>query len=105
MPTMDFEVYINTEAPAADRALALQELFENEDAAGIEYAVVMPSPTPAPDNVKLFETAGGNRRAVLCCQVNPNVGDAAFAAIRQARSQFNMRILKIMPAIYQVHLT
>ena len=32
MPTMDFEVYIDTNAPAAARAAALAELFVNEDA-------------------------------------------------------------------------
>src|SRR5579864_123448 len=105
MPTMDFEVYLDTNAPAPERDRALEELFANEDAAGIEYAVVMPSPTPKPDNAALFETARRHRRAVLCCQVNPNLGDTAFAEIRRARTEFNMRILKIMPAIYQVHLT
>ena len=105
MPTMDFEVYLNTNAPATERATALAELFRNEDAAGIEYAVVMPSPTPKPDNHALYETACAERRAVLCCQVNPNDGDAAFDEIRQSASEWGMRVLKIMPAIYQVHLT
>jgi uncharacterized protein len=104
MPTMDFEAYLNTNAPAAERERELAALFENEDAAGIEYAVVMPSPTPKPDNAALFETAHANRRAVLCCQVNPNFGDSAFDEIRRARRDFNMRILKIMPSIYQIHL-
>ena len=105
MPTIDFEVYLDTNASAPERERALQELFENEDAAGIELAVVMPSPTPRPDNAALFETAHANERAILCCQVNPNLGDSAFEAIRQARRDFGMRILKIMPSIYQVHLT
>src|ERR1051326_1529638 len=104
MPTMDFEVYLNTNAPAAERDAELAALFENEDTAGIEYAVVMPSPTPKPDNAALFETAHTNRRAVLCCQVNPNFGDAAFDEIHRARHEFNMRILKIMPSIYQIPL-
>ncbi|HEY3063060.1 MAG TPA: amidohydrolase family protein [Chloroflexota bacterium] len=105
MPTMDFEVYLNTNAPASERATALAELLRNEDAAGIEYAVVMPSPTPKPDNRALYDTAHAERRAVLCCQVNPNDGDAAFAEIRQSATELGMRVLKIMPAIYQVHLT
>jgi hypothetical protein len=102
---MDFEVYLNTNVPAAERQTALAELFANEDAAGIEYAVVMPSPTPAPSNRALFETAGGERRAILCCQVNPNDGRAALAEIRQSATEWGMRVLKIMPAIYQVHLS
>ena len=50
MPTMDFEVYLDTNAPAAERATAFAELLANEDAAGIEYAVVMPMPTRKPSN-------------------------------------------------------
>ncbi len=105
MPTMDFEAYLNTNAPAAERESQLADLLRNEDAAGIEYAVVMPSPTQKPDNRALFETAGDERRAVLCCQVNPNDGDSAFAEIRQAATEWRMRVLKLMPAIYSIHLT
>src|SRR5260370_32720915 len=104
MPTMDFEVYLNTNAPAPERATALAELFGNEDAAGIEYAVVMSSPTPRPDNRALYETASANPRAVLCCQVNPNDADA-LPQIKQAATEFGMRVLKIMPAIYHVRMT
>src|SRR6266540_2745512 len=57
LPTMDFEVYLNTNAPAPEREQALAELFANEDAAGVEYAVVMPSPTPKPD-----QSPAGDRR-------------------------------------------
>jgi len=105
MPTMDFEVYLNTNAPASARQTALDDLFHDEDAAGIEYALVMPSPTPRPDNRALYETASAERRAVLCCQVNPNDGETAFNEIRQSATEWGMRVLKIMPAIYQVHLT
>jgi uncharacterized protein len=105
MPTMDFEVYLNTNAPPAERASALAELFRNEDAAGIEYAVVMPMPTPKPDNRALYETASSERRAILCCQVNPNEGAPALHEIEQAASEWGMRVLKIMPAIYHVRLT
>jgi predicted TIM-barrel fold metal-dependent hydrolase len=105
MPTMDFEAYLNTNAPAADRQAALADLFRNEDAAGVEYAVVMPSPTVKPDNRALYETACQQRRAILCCQVNPNEGQAALQEIRQSVTDWGMRVLKIMPAIYQVRMT
>jgi predicted TIM-barrel fold metal-dependent hydrolase len=105
MPTMDFEAYLNTNVSAPERQTALAELFANEDAAGIEYAVIMPSPTRKPDNRALFETAGSERRAILCCQVNPNDGEAALQEIRQSATEWGMRVLKIMPAIYQVHMT
>src|SRR5579859_3764702 len=104
MPTMDFEAYLNTNAPAPERQTTLAELFANEDAAGIEYAVVMPTPTPRPDNQALFETASGNPRAVLCCQVNPGDADA-LPQIEQSATQWGMRVLKIMPAIYHLRLT
>jgi len=102
---MDFEVYLNTNAPTAERATAFAELLANEDAAGIEYAVVMPMPTLKPSNAALYETAHAERRAILCCQVNPNDGPSAFDEIRQSATEWGMRVLKIMPAIYQVHMT
>src|SRR5258707_7630797 len=104
MPTMDFEAYVNTNALAPERATALAELFANEDAAGIEYAVVMPSPTPRPDNRALYETASANPRAILCCQVNPNDADA-LPQIKEAATELGMRLLKIMPAIYHVRMS
>src|SRR5207248_8442850 len=94
--TMDFEVYLNTNAPAEERAVALRELFENEDLAGIEYAVVMPSPTVAPNNAALWETCHTERRAILCCQVNPNDGAAAFEVILRAATEWCMRVLMLM---------
>src|SRR5438067_8177 len=103
-PTIDFEVYVNSNTPAPERTTALTELFANEDAAGIEYAVVMPSPTPRPDNRALYETAGAERRAILCCQVNPNES-GALDEIRQAATDWRMRVLKLMPAIYHLSLT
>ncbi|MBV9169557.1 MAG: amidohydrolase family protein [Chloroflexi bacterium] len=105
MPRMDFEAYLNTNAPPAERATQLSDLFANEDAAGVEYAVVMPSPTPRPDNAALYETAHTQRRAILCCQVNPNDGDSAFDEIRRSATEWGMRVLKIMPAIYQIRMT
>jgi hypothetical protein len=102
-PTMDFEVYLNTNAALPERAAQLAELFKNEDAAGIQYAVVMPQPTPHPDNRALFETAGSERRAIRCCQVNPHDA-SALDDIRQSATEWGMRVLKIMPAIYHLQL-
>src|SRR5258708_10896598 len=104
MPTMDFEAYLNTNAPAPERATALAELFANEDAAGVEYAVVMPPPTLRPDNRALYATASSNRRAILCCQVNPN-DPHALPQIKQAATQFGMRLLKIIPTNYHAPIT
>jgi predicted TIM-barrel fold metal-dependent hydrolase len=104
MPTMDFEVYLPTNAEASERAAALADLLRAEDAAGIQYAVVMPNPTPRPDNRALFETAGQEPRAILCCQVNPNHEDA-LNEIERSVKEWGMRVLKLMPVIYNLHLT
>src|SRR5438270_13890837 len=64
----------------------------------------MPSPTSRPDNRALYETAGAERRAILCCQVNPNES-GALDEIRQAATDWRMRVLKLMPAIYHLSLT
>ena len=42
MPTMDFEIYLPSEASAEERRAALANLAHWEDVAGIAMAVVMP---------------------------------------------------------------
>ena len=98
MPTMDFEAYLQTEVDAEARRAALTELAVWEDRAGIELAVIMPSPTPRPDNKALLETLGGDARWIPCCQVNPQHDDAV-AQVREAVAG-GCRMLKLMPAIY-----
>jgi predicted TIM-barrel fold metal-dependent hydrolase len=99
MPTMDFEIYLPTNVSAEERRAALADLAYWEDKAGIELAVVMPNPTPRPDNRALVETLGGDRRWIPCAQVNPNDADAV-AQVRQAVTEWGCRMLKLMPAIY-----
>lgn len=99
MPTMDFEVYLPTNAGAAERRAALADLAAWEDRAGVERAVVMPAPTPAPDNRALAETLGGDPRWIACAQVDPNAPGAADE-VRRSVTEGGCRMLKIMPAIY-----
>ncbi len=105
MITMDFETYLPTNSPPTERAAVLAEILRNEDAAGIEYAVVMPNPTPNPDNRALAESVKGERRVVACCQVNPNDGDAALRDVENSITNLGMKMLKIMPALYHLSLT
>src|SRR6266849_683602 len=104
MLTMDFETYLPTDRPAAERAQVLAEILRDEDAAGIEYAVVMPAPIWQPQNQALADTVKGERRVIACCQVNPNDGAAALADIERSVTQNGMRMLKIMPALYHLNL-
>lgn len=99
MPTMDFEIYLPTNEPPAQRKKALAELAAWEDKAGIEIAVVMPNPTPRPDNQALVETLAKDPRWIACAQVNPNDADAV-EQVREAVTKGGCRMLKIMPAIY-----
>jgi predicted TIM-barrel fold metal-dependent hydrolase len=103
MLTMDFETYVNSEVPAAERAEILAGILRDEDAAGIEYAVVMPNPTAHPNNQALHETVRNERRVIACCQVNPNDPTAA-ADVENALTKLGMRCLKIMPALYNLDL-
>jgi len=48
MPTMDFEIYLPTEAGTAALQTALENLTHWEDRAGVEMAVVMPALYNAP---------------------------------------------------------
>ena len=99
MPTMDFEIYLPTEVSAAERRAVLATLAEMEDRAGIEMAVVMPSPTPAPNNHALVETLAGDPRWIPCAQVNPNA-PGAVDAVREAITGLGCRMIKVMPALY-----
>lgn len=99
MPTMDFEVYLPTNASPIEREAALAELARWEDAAGIAMAVVMPQPTKRPDNRALVETLRGHDRWIACAQVDPNAPDAVAEA-RWAITEGGCRMLKIMPALY-----
>ncbi len=99
MPTMDFEVYLPTNASPSEREAALADLAKWEDAAGIAMAVVMPQPTPAPDNRALVETLRGHDRWIPCAQVDPNAPDAV-ADVRWAITEGGCRMLKVMPLLY-----
>jgi uncharacterized protein len=104
-PTMDFEAYLATDLPAPELSDSLVELLRNEDAAGIEYAVVMPIPIDRPNNRALFETVRGERRVLPCCQVNPNLGDDAVREFEVAATEWGMRMLKLMPLVYNCPTT
>lgn len=104
MPTMDFETYLPTNIPVADQARVLADILRNEDAAGIDQIVVMPSPTERPDNRVLHEAVKNEPRVVPCCQVNPNFGDDAITEVETSITQWGMRLLKIMPTLYNLSL-
>jgi predicted TIM-barrel fold metal-dependent hydrolase len=99
MPTMDFEIYLPSEASAEERRAALANLAHWEDIAGIEKAVVMPVPSAAPNNRALIETLNGDPRWVPCAQVNPNA-PGAVNDVRYAVTTLGCRMLKVMPALY-----
>jgi uncharacterized protein len=99
MPTMDFEAYVPSEASAEERRAALANLAHWEDVAGIAMAVVMPSPSPAPNNRALHETLNGDSRWIPCAQVNPNA-PGAVEEVRHAVTALGCRMLKLMPALY-----
>ena len=100
MPTMDFEIYLPSEASPEVLRAALEELTYWEDRAGIEMAVVMPMPTPNPNHQALADTLEGNPRWIPCAQVNPQHGERAVAEFRRAVTEFGCKMLKLMPAIY-----
>ncbi len=104
MPTMDFETYLPTDRPPEERAAVLAQILRDEDAAGIEYAVVMPNPIARPINRALYETVHAERRVIACCQVNPNDGPAALEEVEEAVIRYGMRMLKIMPTLYHLNL-
>ena len=98
MPMMDFEIYLPSEASQPELDAALADLTKWEDKAGIEYAIVMPNPSPNPNNPALLRTLNGNPRWIPCAQVDPR-SPTAVADLRAA-VKGGVRCLKVMPAIY-----
>lgn len=103
MPTMDFETYLPTNVSTEEQGRVLAAILANEDAAGIERIVVMPSPTGRPDSRVLAEAVKHEPRVLPCCQVNPNEPDA-LSEVEHAVTTLGMRMLKIMPVLYNLSL-
>src|SRR5260221_112469 len=64
--TMDFEAYLNTNAPAGERRTLLAQLLENEDAAGGEHAGALPTATKKRRNRRPTAPRGPARAASTC---------------------------------------
>lgn len=103
MPTMDFETYVPTNVPAEEQQRVLAAILANEDAAGIERVVVMPSPTAHPNNRVLAAAVQHEPRVLPCCQVNPHDADA-LDEVEYAVTNLGMRMLKLMPVLYNCSL-
>jgi len=100
---MDFETYLPTNVSAEEQQRVLAAILENEDTAGIERMVVMPSPTAHPNNRVLAEAVKREPRVLPCCQVNPHDPNA-LDEVEHAVTQLGMRMLKIMPLLYNCSL-
>jgi hypothetical protein len=96
--TMDFEIYHSNEG--AKPYYGVKELLELEDEAGIQKAVVMPTPIFRPHNKQLAEKIRGNDRFIGCANLNPHFGDEAVAELEQAVKEWNMKSLKLMPTLH-----
>ncbi|MBI4641718.1 MAG: amidohydrolase [Candidatus Tectomicrobia bacterium] len=93
--TMDFEIYL-----AQGSEYGPKELLALEDEAGIEMAIVMPSPIFRPLNKWVAEQLKGHPRLIPCCQVNPHFGEEAVKEFETAVKEWGMKGLKLMATLH-----
>lgn len=76
--------------------------------AGVDRAVLMPSPTFRPRNrlvARALDAASGPRaRFVGCALVNPQFGDEAVLELERAVREWGFRAAKLMPPLHAVNL-
>lgn len=96
--TMDFEIYHSNEG--ATPYYGVKELLALEDEAGIQKAIVMPTPIFRPHNKQLAEKIQGNDRLIGCANINPNFGEEAVEELEQAIQNWGMKSLKLMPTLH-----
>lgn len=76
--------------------------------AGVDRAVLMPSPTFRPRNravARAMDAASGSRDRFLgCALVNPHFGDEAVDELTRAVTEWGFRAAKLMPTLHAVNL-
>ena len=106
---IDCELYYHgAEAPGGSEGLSVEQLDALCRDAGVDRAVLMPSPTFRPRNrlvadaLRAAPTA--RERFVGCALVNPHFGEDAVAELETAVREWGFRCAKLMPTLHAVNL-
>jgi len=107
---IDCELYYSgqDDASGAQAAAELARLEALCRDAGVDRAVLMPTPTFRPRNravaAALGAASGSRDRFVGCALVNPHFGDEAVGELERAVREWGFRAAKLMPTLHAVNL-
>jgi predicted TIM-barrel fold metal-dependent hydrolase len=105
---IDCEIYFHGPGESVgDRLFGLQQLEELCRDAGVDKAVVMPTPTFRPRNQMVADALdaapGSAERFVGCALINPHFDEAA-GELERAVKEWGFRAAKLMPSLHAVNL-
>jgi predicted TIM-barrel fold metal-dependent hydrolase len=98
----DFESYYTLEYQ--NKPFTIEQIFEMEDEAGIDIAVVMPNTAEVPDNERLAKAIKGNKRALGCALIDPKSGKKGIDELKKAVTDWGFKGLKLMAVIHKYNV-
>ncbi len=106
---VDCEIYHHgPNGSLGGKVFGIEQLEELCRAAGVDKAVLMPTPTFYPRNHLVAEvlnsTGGARGRFVGCALVNPHFGDDAVGELERAVTEWGFRAAKLMPTLHAIDL-
>jgi len=106
---IDCEIYYHgPNEPVGSTVFGVEQLDALCRDAGVDKAVLMPTPTFRPRNRLVADALGaapGSReRFVGCALVNPHFGDDAVGELERAVKEWGFRAAKLMPTLHAVNL-
>jgi predicted TIM-barrel fold metal-dependent hydrolase len=107
---VDCELYYHgQEGPGGGEGARIQQLDALCREAGVDRAVLMPTPTFRPRNRLVAESLRtapprARDRFLGCALVNPHFGEDAVAELRTAVRDWGFRCAKLMPSLHAVNL-
>ena len=106
---VDCEIYYHgPDELLGGKVFGVEQLDELCREAGVDKAVLMPTPTFTPRNSVVAEalasTAAARRRFVGCALVNPHFGDDAVGELERAVKEWGFRAAKLMPTLHAINL-
>ncbi len=106
---VDCEIYYHgPDRSLGGQVFGIEQLEELCRAAGVDKAVLMPTPTFYPRNHLVAEVLkshpGARGRFVGCALVNPHFGDDAVGELERAVKEWGFRAAKLMPTLHAINL-
>jgi predicted TIM-barrel fold metal-dependent hydrolase len=102
---VDCEVYLQGPGESfAGEVFGMEALINMCRGAGVDRAVLMPTPSLYPRNRQVAEaldaSADGRKLFVGCALMNPRLGEEVVKELEQAVKEWGFRVAKLMPTLH-----